>query len=101
MNKTREQEFLIQNLISYIVSYIAEDRKITIEQAMVVFFSSEFSKKVEDIKTEYYWESPSYVYEIFKKEIGESQFNMPLIISRYTAKVKSYKKILMKKFLFP
>ena len=71
MNKTKEQEFLIQNLISYIVSYIAEDRKITIEQALEVFFSSEFSKKIEDVETGYYWESPSYVYEIFKKEVGE------------------------------
>lgn len=72
MNKTKEQEFLIQNLISYIVSYIAEDRKITIEQAMEVFFSSQLSEKVEDVATGYYWESPSYVYEIFKKEVGEN-----------------------------
>ena len=71
MNKTKEQEFLIQNLISYVVSYIAEDRKITIEQAMEVFFASELSKKVEDVQTGYYWESPSQVYEIFKKEIAK------------------------------
>jgi len=66
--KTKDQEFLIQNLIAYLVSYLAEDKKITIEQAMEMFFASKFSKKVEDTETGYYWESPSYVYEIYKKE---------------------------------
>ena len=72
-NKTKDQEFLTQNLIAYIVSYIAEDRKITTEQALQVFFSSELSKKIEDIETGYYLESPSYVYEIFKQEIAKKK----------------------------
>jgi len=69
MNKTKEQEFLIQNVIAEVASYIAEDRNITAEQALNIFFSSELSKKIEDVETGYYWESPSYIYEIFKKEM--------------------------------
>ena len=68
MNKSKEQDFLIQNVISQVVSYIAEDEKITVEQALRIFFSSELSKKIEDIETGYYSESPAYVYEILKKE---------------------------------
>ena len=67
-SKTKEQEFLTQSLIANIVSYIAEDNQITIEQALQIFFSNELSKKIEDIETGYYLESPSYVYEIYKKE---------------------------------
>jgi len=68
MNKSKEQDFLIQNIISQIVSYIAEDKNITVEKALQIFFSSELSKKIEDMETGYYLESPSYIYEILKKE---------------------------------
>ena len=68
MNKSKEQDFLIQNIISGVVNYIAEDEKVTTEKALDKFFSSNLSKKIEDIETGYYLESPSYIYEIFKKE---------------------------------
>ena len=68
MNRSKEQDFLIQNVISRVVSYIAEDEKITTEKALQVFFSTELSKKIEDVETGYYSESPSYIYEILKKE---------------------------------
>jgi len=67
-NKSKEQDFLIQNVISQVISYIAEDRGITTDKALNIFFSSELSRKIEDIETGYYLESPSYIYEIFKKE---------------------------------
>ena len=73
MNKSKEQDFLIQNVISRIVSYIAEDENINTEKALQVFFSSNLSKKIEDIETGYYLESPSYIYEIFKKEISRTR----------------------------
>ena len=66
MDKSKEQDFLIQNVMAHIVSYIAEDSEITTEMALQAFFSSELSKKIEDIETGYYLESPSYVYEIYK-----------------------------------
>jgi len=67
LNKSKEQTYLIQHIIAQVVSYIAEDRKITAEEALNIFFSSELSEKIEDIETGYYLESPSYIYEIFKK----------------------------------
>lgn len=71
MAETKEQNFLVRNAIAKVVSFIAEDRGITVEQAMVLFFSSELSEKIEDIETGYYLESPAYIYEIFKEEIRE------------------------------
>ena len=75
MNKSKDQDFLIQNVISQVVSYITEDEKITTEKALQIFFSCELSKKIEDIETEYYLESPSYIYEIFKKEMNMKHLN--------------------------
>ena len=68
MNRSKEQDFLIQNIISQVVNYIAEDRSISPEEALKVFFSTEISKKIEDLETGYYLESPSYIYEVWKKE---------------------------------
>ena len=68
MSKTKTQDFLIQSVISGVVSYIAEDRNITADKALEIFFSTELSKKIEDIETGYYLEGPSYIYEVFKKE---------------------------------
>jgi len=71
MVKTKEQDYLTRNIIAKVVSFIAEDQRITIEQAMALFFTSQLSKKIEDIETGYYLESPAYIYEIFKEELGE------------------------------
>ena len=74
MNKSKEQDFLIQNVISQVVSYIAEDEKITADKALQIFFSSELSRKIENIESGYYLESPSYIYEILKKEISIKRY---------------------------
>jgi len=73
MTKSKEQDFLIQNIISQVVAYIAEDNAITTEDALRIFFSSELSKKIEDIETGYYLEGASYIYEILKKELEEAK----------------------------
>jgi DNA gyrase/topoisomerase IV subunit A len=73
MNRTKEQDFLIQNVISQIATYIAEDMNIRAEQALEIFFSTDISKKIEEIETEYYLESPSYIYEILKEELSNGE----------------------------
>ena len=59
-----------QFIYQQVLSYIGEDENLTTEQALQVFFSTELSKKIEDVETGYYWESPSYVYEILKQELS-------------------------------
>ena len=72
MANSKEQDFLIWDVIAWVVSYIGEDENVTTEKALEIFFSTELSKKIEVIETGYYWESPSYIYEIFKKERAAS-----------------------------
>lgn len=45
MNNTKQQDFLIQNIISEIITYIMEDKRVTPNEALEIFFSSELSKK--------------------------------------------------------
>jgi len=73
MSNTKEQDYLIQHIISNVVFYIIEDEKVSTETALQIFFSCELSKKIEDIETGYYLESPSYIYEIFKKQRMETE----------------------------
>jgi len=77
MNRTKAQDFLIQNVISQIAAYIAEDMDTTAEKALEIFFSTEISKKIEDIETEYYLEGPSYIYEILKEELPFFRRKLP------------------------
>ena len=67
MNRTKYQDYLIQSVISQVIAYIAEDNDITSQQALEAFFGTELPKKIEDVESGYYRESPSYIYEIFKE----------------------------------
>ena len=68
MSNTKEQDFLMQHVISHLVAEIAEEQNLPLEKAMELFFASALSKKITDVETGYYLESPSYLHEILKKE---------------------------------
>ena len=69
MDKTKNQELLIQFLISEVVTFIAEEQNVSIEEALEIFYSTEIASKVEDLETGYYLEGARYIYEILKEEI--------------------------------
>ena len=68
MNKTKEQELLIQFIISEVVTFIAEEQNVSIEKALEIFYSTEVAIKLEDLDTGYYLEGARYIYEIVKEE---------------------------------
>ena len=68
MPNTKEQDFLIQHAISHLVAEIATEGNHSLDKAMEMFFASDLSKKITDVETGYYLESPSYLHEIFAKE---------------------------------
>ncbi|MCL2860609.1 MAG: hypothetical protein FWF46_08775 [Oscillospiraceae bacterium] len=70
MMKTKNQELLIQFIISEVVSFIAEEQDISIEKALEIFYSTEVASKLEDLDTGYYLEGARYIYEIVKEEIN-------------------------------
>ena len=63
-----KQEQLIEYITSDIISYIMEESKIPMVEAMTIFYNSETFTKLTDLETGLYLESPLYVYDIFKTE---------------------------------
>ena len=63
-----KQEQLIEYITSDIISYIMEESKLPMVEAMTSFYNSETFKKLNDLETGLYLESPLYVYDIFKTE---------------------------------
>lgn len=58
-------EFITQD----IVVYLMKDRKIEVEDAMLLFYNSEVFSKLHDENTGLYLESSLYVYDLLKNEL--------------------------------
>ena len=68
-----KQEQLIEYITSDIVSFIMEEKNISMIEAMQKLYSSETFSKLNDIETGLYVESPTYVYDIYKTEQQNGQ----------------------------
>ena len=65
MSKTDQ---LIEYITSDIISYIMEDSKLPMLEAMQQLYTSQTYVKLNDLETGLYRESSPYVYDIFKTE---------------------------------
>lgn len=63
-----KQEQLIEYITGDIVSFIMEDTKLPINEAMQKLYNSQTFLKLNDTETGLYLESPAYVYDIYKSE---------------------------------
>ncbi len=59
---------LIEYITSDIISYIMEDTKLPLPEAMQRLYTSQTYAKLNDIETGLYREGSPYVYDIFKSE---------------------------------
>lgn len=66
-----EIEFIINCDVEKIVSLLQEDYGMTILDAFDTIYNSKIYKKLIDTETGLYIQSPLYIYEYLKKEIGE------------------------------
>lgn len=62
-------EFLVEYITTKVVEMLIKDRKIGLEEALLLFHNSETFEKLCDRKTDMYIESPGYIYEIFQEEL--------------------------------
>lgn len=67
--KTTTQETIIQFLTISLIDLLMKEENLSLETAMTTFYKTKLSKKIEDIKTGYYKESASYLYELLKEEL--------------------------------
>ena len=63
-----KQEQLIEYITSDLVSFIMEDSKISLNEALQQLYTSQTFAKLNDVETGLYLESPLYVYDIYKTE---------------------------------
>ena len=62
------QEQLIEYITDDIVSFIMEDFKVPVLEAMQRLYTSETFSKLNNVETGLYLESSAYVYDIYKSE---------------------------------
>lgn len=62
------QEQLIEYITDDIVSFIMEDFKVLVLEAMQRLYTSETFSKLNNVETGLYLESSTYVYDIYKSE---------------------------------
>ena len=62
------QEQLIEYITDDIVSFIMEDFKVPVLEAMQRLYTSETISKLNNVETGLYLESSAYVYDIYKSE---------------------------------
>ncbi|MDR0949669.1 MAG: hypothetical protein LBM69_09165 [Lachnospiraceae bacterium] len=64
---------LIERIVTDMVSFIVEDKKVTIVQAMDVVYNSAIFDKLADNETGLYKKSSAYVYALLQDEIANEQ----------------------------
>ena len=63
-----KKELLAEYITSDLISYIIEDEKISMLEAMQKLYSSEIYEKINDFETGLYFESSPYIYDLYKSE---------------------------------
>lgn len=68
-----KQEQLIEYITADLVDFIMKDENISMLEAMQRLYTSETFHKLNDTETGLYFESPLYVYDIYKTEKAYGQ----------------------------
>ena len=61
--------YLTEGIVKDIVSYLMEDERLSMTEAIALFYNSETFARLSDPKTGLYVESSAHVYEILKAEM--------------------------------
>ena len=62
-------EYVVRDVIEYLMI----DEKINLKDAMTRFYNSEVYGKLHDSETGLYLQSPAYVYDLFRDELGNGK----------------------------
>lgn len=65
---TAVQKQLIEYAIQDVLLLIMQERRLTWDVAMKVFYESWVFEKLNDVETGLYLHSPGYIYELLKEE---------------------------------
>ena len=68
MTAQAKREFLIAYIVDRLTEYLIEDNNISLDQALKLVYHSNVYQQLLNIDGELYIQSPSYVYELLKKD---------------------------------
>lgn len=75
MSNESRREFLVNYIVDQLVKYLIEDNEMPIEQALNLVYTSRTFTVLNDHEAGIACESPSYIYELLKREIAQA--NLP------------------------
>lgn len=62
-----KRDFLIAYIVDRLTEYLIEDNNIGLDDALKLIYRSNVYQQLLDVEGELYIQSPSYVYELLKK----------------------------------
>ncbi len=62
-----KRDFLIAYIVDRLTEYLIEDYNIGLDEALKLIYRSNVYQQLLDVEGELYIQSPSYVYELLKK----------------------------------
>ncbi|MDR0306252.1 MAG: hypothetical protein LBI42_05350 [Chitinispirillales bacterium] len=71
---TGNQQKLIEFVTADVVSFIVDDKNVSVAEAMDIVYNSTFFGKLNDVETGMYRESAGYNYELLKDELANGKF---------------------------
>lgn len=69
MSEKQIQEFLVNRIIDQLTTFLVEDEGVGISEALEKVYSSHTYDLLQIKEGDLYSQSPSYVYELLKKEL--------------------------------
>ncbi len=68
MTKEQINKYLVDRAIDELTSYIVQDYKLGIDQAIDFIYNSDTYQKLTNNETGLYVQSPAYIYQLLEKE---------------------------------
>ena len=66
-----QKEFLINRIVDKLTEFLVIDSSIGLTDALKVVYNSKVYQQLQDSEGDLYVQSPSYIYELLKKEMTE------------------------------
>lgn len=74
MTPQNQKEFLINRIVDKLTEFLVADQSIDLTDALKIVYKSEVYQQLQDEEGELYVQSPSYIYELLRKEISDKVY---------------------------
>lgn len=65
-----QRDFLVSHIVDRITEYLVLDNSMDIAEALKIIYQSKVYQQLQDEEGGLYAQSPSYIYELLKKELN-------------------------------